>query len=655
MDDSVLIALQIISFVVLFIYSLDRHHSDAESGTDWRGSFLIASLLWGVLVVVITEGLSLLNAITRPWVTGAWLVALFIIIWLGLRRGIFQKLVTRFRLQRLPFTSLEWSAIIGMGLILVILAVIAWIAPPNTSDSLLYHMARIAHWVQQSNLGHFPTAYLTQLWASPFAEMSILNLQILWGSDQPANMIQLFSLIGAVLGVSAISKLLGANRKGQFLSAAFTISIPMGILQATSTQTDFVTAFWLICLVYFVILSKRKSVTALERNCIGLSTGLGMLTKGTFYPLALPILLWYFLPSLNAWGIRRSLREGISFAAIILLINIGFWGRNIASFDGPLGPRDAIDSHTELSFHPGNWLSNILHHVAQNYASPWEDFNDGIASSINAIDTLIGVEEGEFKLVWAWNQEDFAGNPLHISSLILLILVYVLFRRKINSSGLKEYLWIFFASFLLFAIVIHSSRFSTRLQLPILVLGAPAFGVILSRLELERLNSVLLIGLLSISFPWVLFNSSRPIIAMRQGPEPWAIPCTFGCTRTGSIFFRSREDLIFANWPELQEPITNIAENVVSSGCQRVGLRLDSHDMEYLFWWSLGAPSKFLRVESISTFPELETFLDPSFNPCALICTTCGYRTEAFGLELSYNRQLLSLFLGDGFTEEIDP
>ena len=646
-----LIALPILSFIAIFISILDTHHSDVEPGSDWRGSFLMASLLWGALVVVITEGLSLFTAITRPWVAGLWAVAFLIMIWSGARRGIFRTLLTKFKLQRIRLTPLEWSIIIGMGLVVVALAVVAWIAPPNTSDSLLYHIARIAHWIQQSNLGHYPTAYQTQLWASPFAEMSILNFQILWGSDQPANMIQWFSLLGSLLGVTAIARLMGADYKGQFLSAAFALSIPMGILQATSSQTDFVTAYWLISLVYFVLLSKQKSMSTLEKISIGLSTGLGLLTKGTFYPLALPILLWYLLPRLKARGIQRTLREGITFAAIVVLLNLGFWARNVASFGGLLGPRDAIDQHTELSLAPGNWISTILRHVALNYASPWDEVNDAIASSIDAFHS-IDVEE--FELIWAWNQEDFAGNPLHLTSLFLLVLGIALFRRRIDSSILKEYLWVFLASFLLFAIVVHASPFSTRLQLPLLILGAPAIGTALSRLKIERIYGILLIGLLLMSIPWVIFNSARPILAMRQGPEPWAIPCTFGCTRTGSIFFRSREDLFFANWPDFQEPITTIAEKIENSECKKVGLRIDSRDREYLFWWSLDAPNDHLRIESISTYPELEKYLDPSFEPCAVICTTCGYRTEAFGLELRYNRQLLSLFMGEGFTNEID-
>ena len=109
------------------------------------------------------------------------------------------------------------------------------------------------------------------------------------------------------------------------------------------------------------------------------------------------------------------------------------------------------------------------------------------------------------------------------------------------------------------------------------------------------------------------------------------------------------------NWPEFQEPITIIAEKIKTSQCKMIGLRLDTVDREYLYWWTLDAPNEHTRIEAISTYPELEKYLDPSFKPCAVICTTCGDRTEAFGLKLRYNRQLLSLYMGDGYSGEIDP
>ncbi len=649
-----LIALPLLTFAAIYFHVWDSRRIDSEAVSDWRGSFLIASLLWGALLVVITEGLGLARAIGRIEIASLWAGVLLILTALGVRRGLFRAALANTRIHRNWFSIFEWSIIIGIMFIVLSLAIVAWIAPPNTTDSLLYHMPRVAHWIQQSSLNHYPTAYVHQLWASPLAEMTILNFQILWGSDQPSNMVQWFSLMGSLLGVSALAKLLGANRRGQLLSAAFALSIPMALLQATSTQTDLVTAFWLICLIYFVTLSKRRRLSSLEKISIALSTGLGMLTKGSFYPLALPILLWFFLPRLRSRGIRRTLQEGIFLGALILLLNLGFWASNVASFGGPLGPSEAIDNHTELSIAPQVWISNILRHVAVNFATPEEAINSRIASTIDALHDLFGVRVADFELTWAWNHEDFAGNPLHITALILIFISFGIYRSRINSKLLKAYLLVVLGSFLLFSVVIQVNQFVMRLQLPLLMISAPAVGATLAHLKPKPLNGLLLVGLLGFSLPWVFFNSTRPIVAMRPGPEPWAIPCKLGCTRTGSVFFRSREDLLFANWTEFQEPITTIAKTIESSGCQRVGLRLDSRDREYLYWWFLGAPNDQIQIKSISTYPDLEKYLDPYFEPCAVICTTCGYRTEAFGLKLRYNRQLLSLFMGENFSKDID-
>jgi len=650
----VLIALPLLTFAVIYLHVLDSRRIGSEAVSDWRGSFLIASILWGALLVVITEGLGLIRAIGRIEIASLWAVALLFLTALGIRRGVFRTAFAKIQIRRYWFSTFEWLIIIGIMFIVLSLAIVAWIAPPNTTDSLLYHMPRVAHWIQQASLNHYPTAYAHQLWASPFAEMSILNFQILWGSDQPANMVQWFSLVGSLLGVSALAKLLGANRRGQLLSAAFALSIPMTLLQATSTQTNLVTALWVICLLYFVVLSKHRKLGTLEKISVALSTGLGMLTKGTFYPLALPILLWFFLPRLRIRGIRKIVQEGILLAAVVLMLNMGFWVRNVASFGGPLGPSEAIGTHTDLIIAPRVWISNIIRQVALNFATPVEAINSRISSTIDALDALFGVNAAEFKLTWAWNHEDLAGNPLHIAALILIFITFGISRNRINSKQLKGYLVVVLSSFLLFSIVIQVYQYGMRLQLPLLIIIAPIVGTTLAQLKPRPLSGILLVGLLGVSLPWVIFNSTRPIIAMRPGPEPWAIQCKLGCTRTGSVFFRSRENLLFANWAEFQEPITTIAGKINSTDCNRVGLRIDSHDKEYLFWETLRTPDKEMQIESLLTYPELEKYIDPSFKPCAVICTICGGRTEAYGMELRYNQGILSLFMGERFSHDLD-
>lgn len=96
---------------------------------------------------------------------------------------------------------------------------------------MTYHMSRVVHWIQNRSIAHYPTHITRQLHQSPWTEYAILHFQILSGSDRFANLIQWFSMVGATLGVSLIAKQMGADLRGQFFAAVFSITIPMGILQ----------------------------------------------------------------------------------------------------------------------------------------------------------------------------------------------------------------------------------------------------------------------------------------------------------------------------------------------------------------------------------------------------------------------------------------
>jgi hypothetical protein len=64
-----------------------------------------------------------------------------------------------------------------------------------------------------------------------------------------------------------------------------------------------------------------------------------------------------------------------------------------------------------------------------------------------------------------------------------------------------------------------------------------------------------------------------------------------------------------------------MSEDLLASGCTNVGLRIDSHDPEYFFWYLLDAPQSGIRLENVNPLPTLERYQDPTFKPCAVICT----------------------------------
>ncbi|MDV3000432.1 MAG: hypothetical protein N5P05_002038 [Chroococcopsis gigantea SAG 12.99] len=152
------------------------------------------------------------------------------------------------------------------------------------------------HWIQNQNLAHYPTYYSAQLVHPPFAEVAIMHLQILSGGDRFANWVQWLAMINSIIGVSLVAKELGAKEEGQLFASAFCASIPMGILQASSTQNDYVVAFWILCLAYYTLALVSKShISYPTILAVASSLGLALYTKSSAYVFTFPFIVWICL------------------------------------------------------------------------------------------------------------------------------------------------------------------------------------------------------------------------------------------------------------------------------------------------------------------------------------------------------------------------
>ena len=111
-------------------------------------SFLLATVLWGFLLALMTELLSLVGWLDFLHVLAAWglvLLLLLLVLVLGDRR--------RFQLhQDLHFASIprfERSLLVCLFLVVSAIGLIAWMAPPNAWDAMTYHLGRVTHWIQK--------------------------------------------------------------------------------------------------------------------------------------------------------------------------------------------------------------------------------------------------------------------------------------------------------------------------------------------------------------------------------------------------------------------------------------------------------------------------------------------------------------------------
>jgi 4-amino-4-deoxy-L-arabinose transferase-like glycosyltransferase len=595
----------------------------------WQRAVIWASLIWGIILATLTEILSVFQALTYTGLLLSWSLVLFLILvsagilynyqnvkgqvinddlnW----PGFFGDSLARLRSLRSPrsWNPLVISFAVALGMIALV-ALIGVIAPPNNWDSMTYHMARVTFWLEHRSVAPYPTDVMRQLYETPWAELCIAHFYLLSGGDRFAALVQWTAMLGSLIGVSLIVRQLGANRHGQVFAVIFTATLPMGILQASSTQNDYVVTFWMVCLVQFLLVF-REQPHVWNSIGIGASLGLALLTKATAYVYALPFLILFLI-----WAWRRMrwrLWEAVVVVGSIpLALNIGYFLRNIMTFQTLFGPPSEVDRYANASFTPATLVSNVLRDLAVQVGTPWDRSNLAIDRGLRALFSLLHLDINDPGSSWQTFQfkalsfhEDYAGNPLHllvIGSVILLCLTTFKLR---SDRLLMVYSVAIIAVFLVFALYLKWQPWHSRLELVLFVLFAPVCGVVLSRLSPRLGLNMIALGLTLAAVPWVLQNQSRPII----GPN--------------SILTTPRSMQYFANRVAIEKSYLATANYLQQGHCASVGLVDNIDDWEYPLLVLANGGSQHVYFEHVLVANDTAHLADnepySSFQPCALV------------------------------------
>ena len=196
-------------------------------------AFMSGSTLWGVLLVAVTEVLSLFEAITFPALLIFWTVAAIVsaVLYIRVRR---KYPIPPFK-PVLPYSLAQRFLLAAILAIIATIGAVAFIAPPKTWDSMDYHMPRILYWIQNQTVEFYPTHFPSQNQLAPGAEYIEMHLQLLSSSDLFANFVQWYALIGCMVASAFLCLRFGLGRTAALCAALFIATIPMGILEASST------------------------------------------------------------------------------------------------------------------------------------------------------------------------------------------------------------------------------------------------------------------------------------------------------------------------------------------------------------------------------------------------------------------------------------
>jgi len=576
---------------------------------DLRRVFLWAAVLWGSILTLGTEILSFFQAINFFSVFLFW--ALVNCIFLAVIKFSPPK-------RTLPSgevkNNLDTSDVIWLFLtafIAGLTAATAWWGPPNNWDSLVYHMSRVAHWIQNQTVAHYPTAIKTQIYYSPWPGFAILNFQILSGSDRFANFVQWFSMLGSLVGVSAIAKLLGGKLKSQIFAAFLTVTIPMGILQSATTQTDYVAAFWLICFVYFFVEGLKQAKFGYQAIAsVGLSFGLALLSKGTVYLYALAFLAWLFIEKVKKERVH-ALIAVFYILGMAFLINAPHYARNLALAGHPLGELSVSAITRNEAMDPGLFFSNIVRNTALHLGTSFKGLNALMEDMIRELHTALHLNLTDERTSLGSSfeipvtlHEDGAGNFCHLVLIVIALILWARTRRQDKPTFF--YPLALLAGIVLFNLALKWQPFNSRLHLPLFVLFCPFVAVIFSRIRFKPAVILIVITatLFSSAMPYVFRNSVRKLYSKKK--------------RT--VFNTPRLEQYFANERKLLEPYRAAVDYVDALGCSQVGLIVSSNSWEYPLWVLFKEKGKTVRLEHLEV-PGLQVNHYPlgDFSPCALI------------------------------------
>ena len=589
----------------------------------WRDALIRAATIWGVLVVVITEGLSMTRWLSRSSMATAWLLvdlAALIYLCFTVRRRLRQKPPASSEATGGRVTIVEGRLLAGALVIVALAGVCGLVYPPNTWDAMEYHMPRVVHWIQNRTVAFYATHYPPQIHWPPLAEFMVLQFHMLLGDDRLDNLVQWFGLVASVGGVTLLARSMGAGVRGQVLAALFCATIPQGLLEASGAKNNYVVAFWLVAFAYYLHRTRQQAHVA-DVLYVGAALGLAWLTKATAYPFSLAIALAWALS--GGWSINVPwIKGGLIVALVSVGLNAGHLARTYSLYGSPFGPAaefsDPTFKYTNDGVTVSGLISNISRNLALHMATPSETVNAALESGVVAVIRAVGDDPNNPRTTWPFTtfaisamsrHEALAGNLAHLI-LILTAIGMMIGRRRLRlPAAVIAYSAGLVGAFVFFCAMLKWQPWHARFHLPLFVLWSPVIGLLMSRAWPAGVTSGLGALLIVLAFPVVAGNQLRPLTSLGG----------------------DRLDRYFADNRAVKSSFLAVAQFVKETGCRDIGLDAHGRQLyEYPLLVLLDAASGDRNVRDVGVTNESSAYAvsEDQFRPCVVVCLECAKDRE---------------------------
>ena len=183
--------------------------------------------------------------------------------------------------------------------------ILALLTPPVDDDSLQYHLARPALWLQHATIGTFKPVYDFRLNAFPVNAELVYGFFLATGDgDRYVALTNVFAAIGATVAVAVGARRLGLTTREALFGALVAASFPVVALQAPSTLTDLQVAA-LVTSTAVLLLRRAGGDLALGAAAVALAVGAKV--TGLF---AIPVVVVIALATWRGRRIRAAVALG---------------------------------------------------------------------------------------------------------------------------------------------------------------------------------------------------------------------------------------------------------------------------------------------------------------------------------------------------------
>jgi len=565
-------------------------------GADRPRAVVDGFLAWALVSYAASESFGFVRLISMGPFLVCWLAAngiVFYLLWLA--RGRITK-----------FLRIEFSLPVWIVLIFVVVTLfIALTAAPNNWDSQAYHLPKIEHWLQNHSLEFYPTATAKQNDFGPLAEMLLLQTRVLSGSDIYYPLIQWLSMVASVAAVFRITRQLGGDRSQCWVAAVFLVTLPIGILESTSTQNDYVEAAFLVAFITLGLETMERPFAPLalliEASCAGIMSGL---VKPVGYMTGVGFALWIAIGLSRGARFPALMQRAVAVALVVLVLLGPFASRFVNG--AQLGDIEKIQ--ISASFGLEQTVDNIIRHAVTNLMVGISEVDSITWGVGDWITYHLGVQDYRAdttdvqRMVYApppglyIYHEDNGPNQLHTILLILALACTVICWPVRPSRKRLIYCGAWLVGIAVFAAALRFGQWAIRYHLAGFVTGAPIAALAWPpRLAASKWNAVLLICMALTSLPALVFNQTRELVSLRQDQ-----PFHLGRDRP-SYLGQSYLERLFANQIQLLEPYRRAIDVIARADASQIGLMMDLDGWEYPIWRMLRTqlPERALRIEHV--------------------------------------------------------